>query len=174
MFDTFFGLPLHPLVVHATEVTVPLAALLVVLAAAWPRFRRWAGYLPLGASLAGLVLVPISTQSGEALERRVGGSALIETHSGLAEGLLPWMAGLVVVAAALLWWNIRERRTLTAGTTSSGATSSVRRDPRWVAITLLVLALVVSAGTTVQAIRIGHSGATAVWSENMGTPAPGK
>lgn len=43
MFDTIFGLPLHPLVVHATEVIVPLAAVLVVLTAAWPRFRRWAG-----------------------------------------------------------------------------------------------------------------------------------
>ena len=68
MFDTFFGLPLHPFVVHATEVTVPLAALLVIVAAAWPRFRRWAGYLPMGAALAALVLVPISTQSGEQLE----------------------------------------------------------------------------------------------------------
>jgi hypothetical protein len=40
------------------------------------------------------------------------------------------------------------------------------------AIILLVLALVASTGTTVQAILIGHSGATAVWSEDMGVPAP--
>ncbi|MFC5929458.1 hypothetical protein D6T64_19505 [Cryobacterium melibiosiphilum] len=169
MFDVFFGLPMHPFVVHATEVTVPLAALLVVLAAAWPRFRRWAGYLPLGAALAALVLVPLSTESGEALEHRVGENALIETHSDLAEGLLPWVAGLVVVAAALLWFTLRERRAKSART---GAEASVRRDPKWMAIALIVLALVAATGTTVQAIRIGHSGATAVWSEDMGAPAP--
>lgn len=33
MFDTIFGLPMHPLVVHATVVIVPLAALVVALAA---------------------------------------------------------------------------------------------------------------------------------------------
>ncbi len=38
---------------------------------------------------------------------------------------------------------------------------------RWIPATLLVLALVVSGGTTVQAILIGHSGATAVWSGDM-------
>ena len=31
MLDTVFGLPLHPLIVHATVVVVPLAALSVLL-----------------------------------------------------------------------------------------------------------------------------------------------
>ncbi|WP_165068919.1 DUF2231 domain-containing protein [Marisediminicola senii] len=173
MFDTFFGLPLHPFVVHATEVTVPLAALLVVLAAAWPRFRRWASFLPLGASLVALVLVPISTQSGERLESRVGENALIEVHSQLADGLLPWVAGLVVVAAAVLAWDLRQRRFARGvGSVPAGTSTSASRSPRWIAIALIAVAVVASAGTAVQAIRIGHSGATAVWTEDMGSPAP--
>lgn len=160
MFDTIAGLPLHPLVVHATEVIVPIAAIVVTAAALWPRFRRYAGYLPLTLALASLVLVPLSTQSGEALQERVGESSLIETHSNLAEGLLPWVFGLVVVAAVLLWWNRNERK---------GATP---RAPRWVALGLAVAAVLATTGTTVQAIRVGHSGATAVWSEDMSkTPA---
>ena len=71
MFDTIAGLPLHPLVVHATEVVVPTAALVIALAALWPRFRRWARALPFALGLAALGLVPISTQSGEALQVRV-------------------------------------------------------------------------------------------------------
>jgi len=67
MFDTIGGLPLHPLVVHATEVIVPAAALALVLAALWPWFRRWAGWGPLGLAVASVILVPISTQSGESL-----------------------------------------------------------------------------------------------------------
>ena len=163
MFDVFFGLPLHPLVVHATEVIVPLAALLVVLTAAWPRFRRWAGYLTLGTALVALVLVPISKESGEQLEERVGENSLIEAHAELADGLLPWVIGLVVVAAGLLWWTIRERRAAASGSSPSASP----RRLRWVPITLLVLALVVAGGTTVEAVLIGHSGARAVWSEDM-------
>jgi len=158
MFDTIFGLPLHPLVVHATEVIVPVAAVAVVLAALWPRFRTWARFLPLALALAALVLVPLSTESGERLEQRVSESSLIETHADLAAGLLPWIVGLVVVAVALLWWNFKER--------------PAPRAPKWVAVALAVAALLASTGTTVQAIRIGHSGATAVWSENIGTPVP--
>ena len=155
MFDTIAGLPLHPLVVHATEVIVPAAALAVALAALWPRFRLWARFLPMGLALAALVLVPLSTQSGEALEERVKESALIETHAELAEGLLPWVIGLVVVAALLVWWYWAER------------SASAPRAPRWVAVALMVGALIASTGTTVQAIRIGHSGATAVWSQDV-------
>lgn len=155
MFDTIAGLPLHPLVVHATEVIVPVAAIVVTVAALWPRFRRRAGYLAL--ALASLVLVSLSTQSGEALQERVGESSLIETHSNLAEGLLPWVFSLVVVAAVLLWWNRNERKAATP------------RAPRWVALGLAVAAVLATTGTTVQAIRVGHSGATAVWSEDMST-----
>jgi len=175
VFDTFFGLPLHPLVVHATEVVVPLAAILVILTAAWPRFRRWSGYLTLTVTLVALALVPITTQSGEKLESRVGENDLIETHSELADGLLPWVAGLVIVAAALLWWNIRERRTARASTAESDrapGTEPAKKKLRWVPVSLLVLALLVSTGTTVQAVLVGHSGATAVWTEDMGTSTP--
>ena len=156
MFDTFFGLPMHPLIVHATEVVVPTAALVLLLAAFWPRFRRWAKLVPLGLTLAALVLVPLSTESGEALERRVSASALIDTHADLAEGLLPWAIAMVVVAAVLFAWNLRKAPTT--------------RAPKWVAIVIMVAALGASSGTLVQAILIGHSGATAVWSEDMGTP----
>lgn len=162
LLDTILGLPVHPLVVHATEVVVPTAALVVVIAALWPRFRRWAKFLPVLLALAAVVLVPLSTESGEALEERVSENALIQTHADLAEGLLPWVIGLAVVAAVLLWWNYRE---------ISGRTS-VARSPKWVAVTLAVAALLASTGTTVQAILIGHSGATAVWSEDVGTSVP--
>lgn len=163
MFDTIMGLPLHPLVVHATEVIVPSAALVVVLAALWPRFRQWARFLPLGLAAVALVLVPISTESGEALKERVGETSLIQTHADMAEGLAPWVFALFLIAAVLLWWNWNERA------------AAAPRAPRWVALVLAATAVLVSAGTVVQAVRIGHSGATAVWSpvvgSTSGTPA---
>ena len=85
MFDTLGGLPLHTIVVHATVVAVPVAAVVVLLAGLWPKFRRWAGILPLLLALLSVVLVPVSTQSGEELEGRVGESNLVERHAELGD-----------------------------------------------------------------------------------------
>jgi hypothetical protein len=150
------GLPLHPLLVHATVVIVPAAALSVLLAAVWPRFRRWAGPLPLGLAVAGLILDPLSTSSGESLEHQIGENALIEKHSELAEGLLPWMIALVLMAAALYGWHWRQARR------DAGDPSTSRR---WVPVVVSVLAVVVAIGTSVQVVLIGHSGAKASWSD---------
>lgn len=158
MFDTIGGLPLHPLVVHAAVVVVPLAALAVLVAAFWPRFRRGVFVLPLLLALGAMALVPVATESGEALRERVGEPPLVQTHADLGEGLLPWVIGLLVVAAVLTWWAWQERR--------AGAASSPRGvggAPRWVAVVVMVGALVAAGGTTYQVIRIGHSGSTAVW-----------
>ena len=150
------GLPLHPLLVHATVVIVPAAALSVLLAAVWPRFRRWAGILPLGLAVVGLVLDPLSTSSGESLEHQVGESALIEKHSELADGLLPWMIVLVAMAAALYVWHWRQTRR----DTSVPATTRT-----WVPVVISALAVVAALGTSVQIVLIGHSGAEASWSD---------
>lgn len=151
MPTSVYGVPLHPLIVHATVVMIPLAALTVVLAALWPRFRSWAGPLPLGISAVGLVLVPLSTSTGETLERHVPRSALVEKHTELADGLLPWMIGLLVVSAIAYGLHWRARR---------GASVT-----KVVASVLAVAAIVVAAGTTVQVVRIGHAGAKASWSD---------
>jgi hypothetical protein len=191
MLDTLFGLPVHPLVVHATTVVVPAAALAVLLAAVWPRFRRWAGWMPLALSVLAVVLTPLSTESGESHERRVGRSDLIETHSELAEGLLPWVVGLAVAAVLLLVVARRERRALrtAAAETPSGRTGrtpdatdatdategSARASlvPRRLLVGGAGVGLVAALGTTVQVVRVGHSGAQAAWSDSVSqTPAP--
>ena len=170
MFDTIAGLPIHPLVVHAVEVIVPLAAVVVLLAALWPRFRRWAYLLPAILGLAALVLVPVATQSGEALEERVDETAAVEAHTHMGEDLTPWVIGLAVVALALTWWSWRERSTLrdsAQGTPDHPARGRPRAAgvPAWLPVVLVVGALVTAGGTVYQSVRIGHSGATAVWGE---------
>lgn len=151
MPNAFYGLPLHPLIVHATVVVVPLAALTVVLAAVWPRFRRWAGPLPAAISLIGVVLIPLSTSTGETLEKHVERSALLEKHTEMAEGLLPWMIGLFVFALIGYVLHRRGGQGQTAG--------------RPLVIAVAALAVVAALGTTVQVGRIGHSGAKAAWDD---------
>ena len=158
MPETVFGLPTHAIVVHATVVLLPLAALVVLLHAFWPAARRRLGIVtPLLAGVA-LVLVPLSTESGESLEHSVGENALVERHAELADGMLPWAIGLFVVAVGL--WLLDRRR---ASTTA----------PRWLPIVASVLAVVAVAGTVQQIVRVGHAGAQATWNGVVSTSAGG-
>jgi hypothetical protein len=149
MFDTVLGLPVHALVVHATVVVVPTAALSVLLAGVWPRFRRWAGWGPAALAVVALALTPISTSSGEELEHHVGHSQLIEDHSHLADMLIWWTVPLAVIAIGA--WFLHRR--------------SAYRSRRSVSVVVAVLSVVVGLGTLVQVVLIGHSGAKAAWND---------
>jgi uncharacterized membrane protein len=167
MPSTIAGLPLHPLIVHATVVLVPAAALAVLLAAVWPRFRRWAGWGPLALSVVAVTLTPVTTSSGEALEERVGHSQLIEQHSHLAGMLIWWVVPLAVLAAAQYWLF-----------TFGGGRLGARRN-RVVAVVMMLAPVLIGLGTLVQVVLIGHSGAKAAWSHTASAairsePAPSR
>jgi hypothetical protein len=151
VLDTIFGLPTHPLIVHATVVFVPMAAAAVFLSAVWPRFRAWAGWGPLLVSVVAVVLTPLSTSSGESFEHQLGGSRLIDEHSHLADLLIWWVVPLAVLAAALYWLH------------SFRGGQPQRAGNRVLSIALLVLPVIVAVGTLVQVVLIGHSGAKAAW-----------
>ncbi|MEU1921029.1 hypothetical protein AB0H23_35265 [Streptomyces albogriseolus] len=156
MLDTLFGLPAHPLIVHATVVVVPTAGVTVASAALWPRLRAWAGPLPLLLSLTALVLVPVTVKSGESLARHIDETALTQRHGDLGQGLLPWVAALTAGAAALFWLSRRKAHSL-----------GQERPAllRLTAVAVILLALAGAIGSGVQIVRIGHSGAEAAWTE---------
>lgn len=154
---TIGGLPAHILLVHAVVVLLPLAALLLVAAVLWPRVRQRVA--PAGAAVAvvGAVLVPVTTDAGEWLERRVPENALVRAHTELGDTLLPWAIGLAVVGLLVATWDLWSTRL--PGRREAGPLR-VRSVP---AVVLAVLVLVAAVGTTVQVYRIGDSGARAVW-----------
>lgn len=148
---TVLGLPLHPLIVHATVVAVPAAALAVLLAAVWPRFRAWFAWGPVALAVVALVLVPITTSSGESLEHALPHDALIEKHAELADGLLPWMIVLLVGAIGVCWPAL------------SRVVTRLPVLPRGVVLAMTVIAVVGALGALVEVVLIGHSGASAAW-----------
>jgi len=147
MPDTVFGLPIHPLIVHATVVAVPVTALLLGATLFSPKIRDWAGPLPMILALVSTVLAPLSTSSGENLEHMVGESKLVQEHAELGDMLVWWCIGMLVVAAASYFLR-RNRRELARGAS----------------IAIVAAGVVVSLGTLVQVVLIGHSGAEAAWS----------
>ncbi|MCZ4498912.1 MAG: hypothetical protein JWQ74_1465 [Marmoricola sp.] len=152
MLDTFQGLPVHALVVHATVVVVPVAALMVGLAAVYPRFRLWIGPGAMIAALISVVLVQLSTMSGDKLYDRLkqfgGDQPLIEDHERLA-GLLIFLViplALIAIAAFVL--------------PRKGATHGVL-------VAVSVLSVVAAGAVVVDVALIGHAGAKATWSDTI-------
>lgn len=163
--DEIFGVPAHPLMVHAVVVLVPLTALGAV-AAAWSRLARaHVGWLVAALALLDILLVPLATGSGEALEERVTETALVEEHTEMGEQLLPW-----VIALAVGIWGVMLLARAVAHRVP-GPTTPVWAA-RWVSVVVIGVTLVAAAGTLVQVARIGHSGAEATWSDVSGAPVP--
>lgn len=139
------GLPLHPLVVHAATVLLPLSLLGLVVAVALPRFRsRLAGLAVLGLA-AGAVAAWVAEESGESLADRVG---VAQTHARYGEWV-PVVAVLALIVGAL-WWRLQRG-------------PSIPNLPPWstrAAGAAVVAMAVITVGLTVLA---GHSGAASVW-----------
>ena len=152
------GLPAHVLLVHAVVILVPVAALLLV-AQSWSRaVRRWAGLGGPLLCLAALVMVPITTNAGEWLRdhlpKELAASELVKKHTELGDGLLPWVAAMFVLSAAV-WWLGRR-----SGPTSPTPTMQ---------LAVAVLATVTAVGSIYTTVRIGDSGAQAVWKGSVAT-----
>lgn len=194
MLNKINGLPAHILIVHAVVILLPLAAGMLVAGAVWPAARRKFTWLTPALALVVLGLVPVTTNAGEWLQRRLPDTKAIEKHVHLGHDLLPWAAGIFVLAAAV--WLLDRRydmswrpapptepdrapepaapadggRPATATLTRPAAAATGPRLPVWVTAVVAVLAIGVSTGGVVQLVRIGDSGAKAVWGSTADLP----
>lgn len=139
VFDTVLDLPVHALVVHGVVVLLPLMAVITAVVACVPRWRAHAAW-PVAVIDGGIVAMTfVARQSGQALQTRLGGQVAQE-HGGLGKDLI-WFA-LAVFLASLVVALGRRSKTATLGT---------------------VLAVVAGAFAIWWTVRVGHTGADAVW-----------
>ncbi|MHA6526025.1 DUF2231 domain-containing protein [Tessaracoccus sp. G1721] len=151
MLDTVLGLPLHPLVVHAVVVLLPLVALGVMALAVVPRWRARFALPLLGLLVVGAGSAVVAMLSGNELAERVGIPA---THQTLGTTLAFSAVGYLVFAGGWLWWVRGEE---------DDEPSTARDVAGWVAAGL-------SAAIIALTVLVGHSGATAVWGGVGATP----
>jgi|SRR6478735_7842465 hypothetical protein len=151
---TINGLPLHPLVVHAAVVLVPLAALAVIafVVPTWRWLARWPA-LALAALAAGSV--QLAAMTGDSLKRQVGPSALIQTHEMWA-GRLEAATWVLAALTLLAFWTLPHVTRLTGGR-DKGARVGVLERPLLVVLPLCAVAVMVLVVLT------GDAGARAVW-----------
>jgi hypothetical protein len=152
------GLPAHVLLIHVVVILVPVSALVLVAQAWSERVRRWAGIGGPLLCLGAVVMVPITTNAGKWLRDHINpelaASAPVRKHVELGDGLLVWVVAMLVLSV-VVWWLGRRRATAP--------------PPPLVTIAVAVLATLVAAVSIYQTIRIGDSGAQAVWKGSVVT-----
>lgn len=182
VLDTILGLPIHPLIVHATVVLVPVAALLVGLCAVAPATRPRLAWPTVLVSAAACVTVAGAALSGGPLEARVGGTPLIHHHSYLAKLLVVWVLAMTAAVLALAYVDWYRAGAAVVSWSPVPARVVRRLAPRpvdrivaarWLIPAVATLSLVAAAGTLVQIVLVGHSGAEAAWS-HVGSTAAGR
>jgi len=140
MFDTITGLPLHPLVIHAVVVGIPLMAVITIVVAVRKNLRERFSWWVAGANLLLFLVTLVAKESGEALQQARGGQLAIE-HGQLGS-VLPWFVLVLTAASAAVAGTSRNR-------------------------TLGPIAVVASIVSSVLAvwwcIRTGDAGARSVW-----------
>jgi len=164
---TIGGIPAHPLVVHAVVVLLPLAAVGTLLVVARPAWRSQLGVWVLVLAALGVFAVPVSTRTGEQLQRSIGGGGeLVEIHEHRADMLLvPSLIYLVLLAVTLFTGRRAQATTRVDGPGAAHALAP--GDPatlQRVALVTGILAAVAGLVVTGLVAWIGHAGATAAWS----------
>lgn len=140
MFDTFAGLPLHPLVIHAVVVGIPLMAIITIVVAVRKNLRERFSWWVAGANLLLFLATLVAKESGEALQEAKGGQLAIE-HGQLGS-LLPWFVLVLTAASAAV-----------AGTSRNRTLGPIA----------VVASIVASILAVWWCIRTGDAGARAVW-----------
>ncbi len=155
---SLFGLPAHPFIVHAAVVLLPLAAILTIVVAVWPKLRKSYGLVAVGMAFVATIAVFLAEQSGEQLEEQVKESALVRAHTNAAELVTPWAFGVLIIAVLVYFTpRIVERM-------GERSISPLRYG-------LIAFAAIIGIGATWTVIDVGHSGAKATWNEVQLHPA---
>ena len=145
IFGSVAGLPLHPLVIHAAIVLIPLTAISALVMSYLPSFSRRYGKVTLVIALFAQASLFLAKLTGEAFEEILDKN--VGNHAELGE-IAPFVT-LPMVALIYLRWRL-DRSGATVGS------ALVRR------LTSLAL-IVASLASIVIVVLVGHSGAESVW-----------
>jgi uncharacterized membrane protein len=161
VFETAFGIPAHPLLVHVPVVFVPLLILVTLAYGLLPRWRSRLDWAVVALAVATPIGCYVTRASGLAFRSRLirhksvsdQDLAKINTHQSFGTMTLLLSCALGLVALALVAVTVlRARRSGTAGNGFGP-----------VVLVLVVLAFVASAVTGYYVFKTGDSGAHIVW-----------
>lgn len=143
--EEVWGLPLHPLVIHAVVVLVPLTAVGALLMALRPRFSKRFGVIVVIGAFLSAVSAFLAKESGENL----AGTRPVSGEHVMAGDVVPLPVLGFAVLLTVFWLFDR-------------GVPGNRSRPVW--LKALAVAVVIAAiACTYLVIRAGHTGALSVW-----------
>lgn len=145
MPETIGGLPLHPLIVHAPIVLLPLSALGLIILILVPRWRRTYGWLVLAGLFVSAATAWLAKETGENLAAALG---VPQEHAEWGDRIVP-IAGLLFIVAAVWFWRVRVGNT--------GALTTIAG----------IVAGLLAVASIAVIVVVGHTGAEAAWAGKM-------
>lgn len=169
MFEEIGGLPLHPLLIHAAVVFVPLLAISAVAYAVVPGLRRllwWAVGL---LALAGAGSTVLARFSGVAFRQRLLRKHLltpeftpkVDAHQHYGTVTM-WVTIALAVVSLVLIWAVPRRSRSTSGAGGSGAGGSGGGGAA-IQVVFAVVVIGLAVASIYYVYRTGDSGARMVW-----------
>ena len=176
--NNLFGLPAHPLLVHAPIVLVPLCFVAAIFMAVKPEWRRRFGIPTAVLAVVAAISVQLAEGSGEALEERVRESKLVEQHADIAELAKPFVFLFALALVAVVVWDVVQRRKASGAATAGNEVDTAAPARSAKASKLVSAAMVVTVllggVATYEIVQTGHSGAKAVWDKTPPARAGGE
>ncbi len=185
------GLPLHPLVVHAVVVLLPLSAAGLIGCLLRPSWRERFGAQVLLGLVVSTVAAFVAEWSGESLAAAVGSPGQHQVWGSR----VPWIAlALLLLGGGWLVLTLRDARRAAAqsarqkqqaraaarrakqspqGSTPGQATEAPTTRPAWSTIALEAAAAMVAVAAIGVVVVTGHTGATATWAGRSGSTNAG-
>jgi hypothetical protein len=145
LFGSIAGLPLHPLVIHASIVLIPLVAISGLVMSYLPSFSRRYGKVTLVIAIVAQLSLFLAKVTGEAFQEILDKD--LGNHAELGE-IAPFVT-LPMVALIYLRWRLDR----------SGASVG----SAWVRRLTSIALIAASLASIIAIVLVGHSGAESVW-----------
>ena len=168
MFDRFNGLPMHPLIVHAAVVLVPLLALSAIVYAVIPGLRRHFRVVVGLFALAGPAAVGAAVLSGNTFSKNKNlqnpqQQASITTHHNFGINTLWFTIGLGVATLLLVFLVAPAYRRRSYRGNDDTLPAPARTAPIVVQVVLGVIVIGLAGVTLYYVFKTGDSGAHMVF-----------
>lgn len=168
MLDRFNGLPLHPLIVHAAVVLIPLLALGAIVYAVVPGLRRHFRVVVGLLALAGPGAVTAAVLSGNTFRANKNlqapqMQATITTHHNFGINTMWFTIGLGVATLLLVFLVAPAYRRRSYRGNDDTLPAPARTSPMIVQVVLGVIVIALSGVTLYYVFKTGDSGAHMVY-----------
>jgi hypothetical protein len=178
VFETVFGIPAHPLIIHAAVVFIPLQIAAAIVYGLVPLVRRHIWWAVLGLAIVAPIAAFAAKLSGEAFEQRLlrkgqlgSNFDAVTQHASFAASTTWWTLGLSVTMLLLLFVTNRTRVLAPV----KGDTAEITHDAadimgspatyKLATLVLAVIAVIVSGFLGYYVFKTGDTGAHIVWGQ---------